>query len=332
MPPVLTPAITVPSAGTAAALPSAAVVSKATEVKEKAKAPLEAKVVVPIVPAPPPPAPKQGRGAPKPPAESSMGVKTGGGGGGGVGHKRCSYPGCNRPEQGKRFYRIQPESTAGGQDWKSLAGSVLCHMCYTQFTKKGTLVRTVHRGQPLEANQKRCSYAGCKKPDSSWKFIKIAGGSKAGKKDWSALANKVICGTCYDQFKRTGTLERAFHRGDPLENTARKCTYTGCKKPTESKTFYQIHGSSTAGGKDWKCLDGSVLCESCYDQYRKRGTLERTIHRAEDRPERPPDVAPPVVVAASVTVTPVASKPAAAVPVVTAAAIPAAPAPAPPAK
>jgi hypothetical protein len=213
-----------------------------------------------------------------------------------AGSKRCAYPGCKRPEQGKRFYQIQGTSSAGGQDWKPLSGSVLCHMCYTQYTKKGTLQRTVHRGEPLTAEQKRCSYAGCKKPESSWKFIKIDGSSKAGQKDWSALNNKIICGTCYDQFKRTGTLERAFRRGDPLDNAAKRCTYAHCKRPDASSTFYQIHGSSNAGGKNWKALDGSILCESCYDQYRKRGTLERTVHRQETS-SLPAAPAPPPVAA-----------------------------------
>ena len=56
-----------------------------------------------------------------------------------------------------------------------------------------------------------------------------------------------------------------------------KCSYEGCKSPLESRQYYQIDGSSEAGGQDWTELAGSVLCEACYGQFRKRGSLERTV-------------------------------------------------------
>ena len=40
--------------------------------------------------------------------------------------KRCTYGGCDKPDESIRFYRIEAASTAGGQDWTELSGSVLC--------------------------------------------------------------------------------------------------------------------------------------------------------------------------------------------------------------
>mmetsp|Transcript_32679 Transcript_32679/g.76322 ORF Transcript_32679/g.76322 Transcript_32679/m.76322 type:complete len:257 (+) Transcript_32679:111-881(+) len=57
----------------------------------------------------------------------------------GPSERRCSYDGCSRPEKGGKFYRIDKESKAGGRNWESLTGAVLCKSCYNRFMKRGTL-------------------------------------------------------------------------------------------------------------------------------------------------------------------------------------------------
>jgi len=59
--------------------------------------------------------------------------------------RRCSYEGCKSPTKGSRFHQIDEHKKAGGQDWRELAGSVLCRACYLQFSTRGTLERTEHR-------------------------------------------------------------------------------------------------------------------------------------------------------------------------------------------
>ena len=52
----------------------------------------------------------------------------------------CSYEHCDSPEESSQFFQFIGEGrTAGGQDWSSLVGSVLCHACYKQFRRSGSL-------------------------------------------------------------------------------------------------------------------------------------------------------------------------------------------------
>ena len=66
--------------------------------------------------------------------------------------RRCTYVDCERPEE-SRHYQISEGTTAGGQDWSSLAGSVLCNACYTRFYRNGTLERS-DRNKPLMGKRK----------------------------------------------------------------------------------------------------------------------------------------------------------------------------------
>ena len=191
--------------------------------------------------------------------------------------RECSYAGCKSPQESRKFFNIDGRSSAGGQDWSGLAGSVLCATCYDQFLKRGTLERTRYQHKPLAKTARRCSYEGCRDPDDSKIFYQIDGGNKAGGQDWTDLAGSVLCKRCYGQFCKRGRLERI--KNEPLAGSARRCTYMGCKNPTESRQFVQIDGASTAGGRDWSPLAGSVLCNSCRLQYRAKGTLERTQHQ-----------------------------------------------------
>ena len=186
--------------------------------------------------------------------------------------KMCSYANCKRPHESSKFYRINLRCEAGGQDWTQLVGSMLCRSCYVQYSAKGTLERTMK--EPLPASAKKCSYEGCKRSHENSRFYQIDGATKAGGRDWSELSGSVLCFICYNQFRKRGRLERTAN--EPLVGSARRCSYAGCKSPTESSRFNQIDGASIAGGQDWSELAGTVLCDACYLQYMKRGTLERT--------------------------------------------------------
>jgi hypothetical protein len=189
----------------------------------------------------------------------------------------CSYEGCKSPHESRKFIHVDGGGRAGGQDWSELAGSVLCHTCYDQFRKRGRLERT--QNEPLSGSARRCTYEGCKRPQESKQFYQIDGGSKAGGQDWTQLAGSVLCTACYLQYMTRGTLERTQNKH--LAASARRCGYEGCKRPGDSSRFYQIDGGSEAGGQDWSTLGGKVLCDMCYQQFRTKGTLVRTIERAE---------------------------------------------------
>lgn len=57
----------------------------------------------------------------------------------------CSFEGCQNPLESRQFYLVPEGSTAGGRDWSSLYGRILCNNCYTQFRTRGTCERKVQR-------------------------------------------------------------------------------------------------------------------------------------------------------------------------------------------
>ena len=70
--------------------------------------------------------------------------------------RRCTYEHCDSPADSSSFHQIGEGSTAGGQDWSSLVGSVLCRACYERFWNRGTLERV--RGQSQNATRP-CTYS-----------------------------------------------------------------------------------------------------------------------------------------------------------------------------
>jgi hypothetical protein len=205
---------------------------------------------------------------------------------------KCSYKGCKRPCKSRKFHLIDERSQFGGQDWTELAGSVLCDACYAQYSKRGTLQRTQVQHKPLVAYERRCSYEGCRRPTEGKQYIQIDGKSNAGGQDWTALAGKVLCNTCRQQYSIRGTLERLIRRGDPLSGDDRRCSYSGCKRPNKSTRFNQVVEGSNAGGQDWSALSGKVLCDACYQRFLKRGTLERTEKSRQSAKEDDNHLAP----------------------------------------
>jgi len=189
--------------------------------------------------------------------------------------KRCTYEGCLSPDVSSKFHFIEKGRAAGGKDWSSLVGYILCKSCHSRFERSGTLQRLQNRPLPPEA--RHCSYDGCDKPDKSSKFYMIEAGKTAGGQDWSELSGRVLCQACYKRFKLGGSLERS--RTKPLAAAARRCTYSGCLRPDHGTKFYRIDKDKKAGGQDWSHIAGNVLCRACYCQYNRGGTLERVLER-----------------------------------------------------
>jgi len=123
---------------------------------------------------------------------------------------------------------------------------------------------------------KRCTYEHCDSQGQSSRFYKIEGRMTSRGHDFSSIAGSVLCKTCYDRFRRRGTLERK--KNKPLAVSARRCAYAGCDSPRKGTRFHLIEKGRTSGGQDWSSLVGYVLCKKCYDRYRARGTLERTVN------------------------------------------------------
>jgi hypothetical protein len=115
---------------------------------------------------------------------------------------KCSYAKCNRPYmKGLSFKEIQEGKTSGGQDWSSLAGSVLCHACYMCFYKRGTL----ERNRNVEA--RRCTNEKCSGTHEGSKFLYIEENKTSGGQDCSSVVGAYLCSTCYSRFCQIGALE-----------------------------------------------------------------------------------------------------------------------------
>lgn len=196
------------------------------------------------------------------------------------GVKRCSYGGCSNPDESRHFYQIDGGSKSGGQDWSNLAGRILCHLCYTQFRKKGRLERTLNK--PLGPSFRRCTYSECRKPEVSRHFHQVRCDSEAGNQDWSSVDGKVLCDTCYKYYFERGTLDRTMNR--PLLASSKRCSYGGCESPLTGRKYHEIDERSCAGGQDWSSLKGQVLCMNCYHFYSRNGSLERTLKRRKVPP------------------------------------------------
>lgn len=159
------------------------------------------------------------------------------------GDRRCTYTGCDRPEHGTDFHHIEAGRRSGGQDWTALAGSTLCNACYQQYKRRGTLERS--RNKPIATGSRRCTYPNCEKPDHGSKFFLIEQGKNTADKDWSSIVGMVLCKACYQQYIRSGKLERS--RNKPLMSGARRCSYYDCDRPEHGSCFYQIEAGKTAG-------------------------------------------------------------------------------------
>uniref|UniRef100_A0A6U4MAA0 Uncharacterized protein n=1 Tax=Hemiselmis andersenii TaxID=464988 RepID=A0A6U4MAA0_HEMAN len=166
--------------------------------------------------------------------------------------RRCSYAGCAKPTKSSYFHRISGESKAGGQDWSVLAGSSLCTACYENYRVRGSLERSICAKQ-ICSRERRCTYDGCDKPTESSHFYRIDQGTKAGGRDWSALAGSVLCHACYGHFKRRGTLERSDRRKSPSSSSPSSASPTeddaiAGKRKRSGGAVQHVEQSSSGGG------------------------------------------------------------------------------------
>eukprot|EP00283_Hemiselmis_rufescens_P002257 CAMPEP_0173421992 /NCGR_PEP_ID=MMETSP1357-20121228/2876_1 /TAXON_ID=77926 /ORGANISM="Hemiselmis rufescens, Strain PCC563" /LENGTH=498 /DNA_ID=CAMNT_0014384965 /DNA_START=56 /DNA_END=1552 /DNA_ORIENTATION=+ len=53
--------------------------------------------------------------------------------------KVCTNASCPQPHKSRQYHRIDKNKTAGGRDWSSLDGEVLCYDCYHRFRRFGRL-------------------------------------------------------------------------------------------------------------------------------------------------------------------------------------------------
>jgi hypothetical protein len=185
--------------------------------------------------------------------------------------KQCCYDKCLTPRDSKKYYKIESDCNAGGHDWSSLYGKVVCYNCYTHFRQTGTLERKLARIQDDE--EKRCFYEKCQKPTGGKRFHKIDSNCQAGSQNWSELIGKVLCKTCYTHYSQNGTLERKHIR--ITNEDERKCSYEKCQNPMANQRFHKIERHCRAGSQDWTGLIGKILCKTCYTHFRKTGSLER---------------------------------------------------------
>lgn len=120
--------------------------------------------------------------------------------------RRCSYAKCENPDGSNQFYVIESSRTSGGQDWTPLDGQTICNACYCRYKRNGTLERAMNK--PLPKEERRCTYANCRKTDEGSHFYEIVKGQTAGGQDWGPLAGSVLCNACYLRFWKWGSLER----------------------------------------------------------------------------------------------------------------------------
>lgn len=205
--------------------------------------------------------------------------------------KRCTYDACPKPLDSAHFFRIDEGRTAGNQDWSALNGMVLCEACYGQYKKRGTLERGGTKAS-LDPKRKRCTYEGCDKPDESSHFYLIEAGKTAGNRDWSPLVGQVLCHTCYCRWKNRGTFDRVLNR--PVDPKLRSCSWKGCEKPAESKSYAKIEPGKTTGGQDWTPLVRTLHFAFflCHPSTPKRGAIvplpSQRSRTAPPSPARPP--------------------------------------------
>jgi hypothetical protein len=199
--------------------------------------------------------------------------------------KRCAYEHCEWPSDGSSYYLIGESKKAGGQDWSSLVGSVLCKACYMRFKERGTLEKSSREGK----SDRRCSYEHCNNLGEISKFIQVEEGKTTGGQDWSSLVGSLLCQSCYSRFRTKGTLERAQPRTvapqsawsrealpeDAGKRQKKSDETIGKARTSTSSRSREVHNGLDVG-ECMLCMEGprtvcvvpcghSALCGSCGD-------------------------------------------------------------------
>ena len=181
--------------------------------------------------------------------------------------RRCGYEHCCNPDESHRFYQIKAEAKAGGQDWSSLAGQVLCHRCYNRFRTTGSLEGGKGPlGKPLSAEQRRCGYEHCCNPDESCRFHQIKADAKAGGQNWSSIAGQVLCHACYDRFRRSGSLDQK-SRPSKRQKTSKTLSCSASPPAPHLNTTHCSSSSSSSSDEQDEPVDTGE-CLICFDESR----------------------------------------------------------------
>jgi len=133
---------------------------------------------------------------------------------------------------------------------------VLCNACYLCFKNRGTLERAER--QQGESYERRCTYAGCERPDESSRFLLIKEGTSAGGQDWSGVVGSVLCHACYSHFSNRGTLERAERQQALSRGQGSSHTDVGSKR----KRSIDCNGDGDAAGCDDENEQGAAMEDS----------------------------------------------------------------------
>lgn len=183
--------------------------------------------------------------------------------------KCCTHPECEAPAESSQFHGIDERTTAGGRDWSSVIGHVLCHACYKRYLRSGSLKR--QRG-PYPTM--RCAHPACEAPDHASNYHTVDGTSRPGRRDWVAVPSP-LCNLCYMRFYRTGS----FERGVPLiikghgRKRARKASSGRSTRQTSLRVWQEASCGTTpirerqvrAPGRDADILQAiTVDCASAY--------------------------------------------------------------------
>lgn len=206
--------------------------------------------------------------------------------------RKCTYKNCTHPTESTGFFKIKQGCQAGGQDWTSVVGMVLCHACRTAYLRNGTLERI---------ERARCGGRAITPPpdEKAYKSVLVSKKRKAsepidgdgvqslGKEhswedrdsQWDdSVAPKNTHSETSDHAASSaeeGVIDvlREMQKRNKEEKKA--CFYEQCSNPTGSNQFYTIKEGNKAGGQNWASLVGKTLCQNCYVAYSKNGTLER---------------------------------------------------------
>lgn len=103
--------------------------------------------------------------------------------------KKCTYVGCDKPDESTCFFKIEAGRKSGGRDWSKLEGNVLCAACYERYRTRGTLER--FKNKPLARERRKCTYLNCDRPTHGEKFMEIEEGRSSGGRDWSSVVGQV---------------------------------------------------------------------------------------------------------------------------------------------
>jgi hypothetical protein len=133
------------------------------------------------------------------------------------GENQCCYEKCENPTNSSQYHTIESDCQAGGKDWSTLVGKIVCETCYNHFSETGTLEREERADAPpllhdIDEKAKGCVYVRCINPLESTKYYTVPPDSNAGGQNWAGLAGRVLCKACYNRFRNTGRLERRAER------------------------------------------------------------------------------------------------------------------------